>query len=89
MRLLNLLFAGLFIVAGLIGAIFLMMLGFVAFVFRRLFGRPAATPTFQWSARVNGRPAGGSARRADPGVIDVEATEVKDSSAPAQPRLDR
>lgn len=86
MRIFNLLLAGLVIVAGLIGAIFLMVLGFVAFVLRRLFGRPAAAPSFQWSARVNGRPTGGQTRRADPNVIDVVATEVKDTSA--QPRLD-
>lgn len=79
MRLLNLLLAGLIVVAGLIGALFLMALGFISFVLRRLFGQPAPAPTFQWSARVNGRQAGGQTRRTDPNVIDVVATEVKDA----------
>ena len=89
MRLLSLLLTGLIVVAGLVGAVFLMGFALVLFILRRLFGRPAATPHFQWSARTSMRP-GPAARpthRADPNVIDVETTEVK-GSAHSQPRLD-
>jgi hypothetical protein len=74
------------LIAGLIGAAFLVVLGLVVFIFNRLFGRAAPMPRFQGSFRTS-QPA---PKRAPPqgDVIDVVATEVKDDSARAQPRLD-
>lgn len=71
------------LIAGLVGAAFLVVFGLVVYLFNRLFGRATPMPRFQATFRTS-RPA---ARRAPPAgdVIDVVATEVKDTSA--QPRL--
>ncbi len=74
-------------IAGLIGTVFLVGFGLVVFVLSRLFGRPAQMPRFQASFRTS-RPgaAARSERRADPSVIDVEATEVKTTPSLQDPR---
>jgi hypothetical protein len=75
MRLLRFIITSLAILAGLIGALALMMIGFVVFVLLRLFGRPATRPQFRRPARTNpARPA--YSTRDD--VIDVVTTEVKE-----------
>jgi hypothetical protein len=75
MRLFQFIVASLVVVAGLIGGLLLVTFGFVLFVFRRLFGRPAARPRFQRSFRPAAtRPA--YANRDD--VIDVVTTPAKD-----------
>lgn len=86
MPILRLVVTSLVLIAGLIGAALLMLVGFVIFVFNRLFGRATPTPRFQASFRRQaGRPSAPS-QRGD--VIDVVTTEVKDGeSASAQPRL--
>jgi len=84
MRFVQFVIASLVVIAGLVGALLLVVVGFVLFVLRRLFGRPAAMPQFQASfRRAPGRPA--SPRRDD--VIDVIATDVKADSARSQSRL--
>ncbi len=79
--------ATLVVIAGLIGAAVLVVFGLVVFVLSRLFGRPAQMPRFQASFRSS-RPgaAAGPARRTDPNVIDVVATEVKDPVSLQGPR---
>lgn len=75
MRCVQFVIASLVVIAGLVGALLLVAVGFAFFVVRRLFGRPAAMPRFQASIRrTSARPA--DSNRAD--VIDVTATEVKD-----------
>jgi hypothetical protein len=75
MPLLRFIFTSLAVLAGLIGALALMMIGFVVFVLLRLFGRPATRPQFRRPSRPNpARPA--YSARDD--VIDVVTTEVKE-----------
>jgi hypothetical protein len=76
------------LIAGLIGAAFLVVFGLVIFIFNRLFGGAAPMPRFQATFRTS-RPAQTRARPPQGDVIDVVATEVKDGSAHTQPRLDR
>jgi|GEM_PF-3248884 len=47
MRFVQFVIASLVVIAGLVGALLLVAVGFVLFVLRRLFGRPAAMPRFQ------------------------------------------
>jgi hypothetical protein len=65
MRFVQFVIASLVVIAGLVGALLLVAFGFVLFVVRRLFGRPAARPRFQRP----GRPA--AARPAYSGRDDV------------------
>lgn len=75
MRLLRFVITSLAVLASLIGALALVMIGFVVFVLLRLFGRPAALPRFQRPARPNpARPA--YSNRDD--VIDITTTRVND-----------
>ncbi len=75
MRLLRFIITSLAVVAGLIGAFALVVIGSIAFVLLRLFGRPATAPRFRRPASANpARPA--YSNRDD--VIDVVATEVKE-----------
>jgi hypothetical protein len=75
MRLINFVITAVAVVLGLLGAVFLMMLGLAIYALRRLFGRPAAMPSFQRPVRPSpARPAYSS--RDD--VIDVVTTKVKD-----------
>ena len=74
MPLVRFILTGLAVVAGLIGAFLLMMIGSVVFILLRLFGRPATRPRFNRPGRpASARPA--YSNRED--VIDVVATEVK------------
>ena len=75
MRILNLVIAGLILLAGVIGALLLMAIGLVSFILRRLLGRPATVPRFQRPARPT---AARPPRAGDGEVIDVVTTEVKD-----------
>lgn len=70
----------LIVVAGLIGAVFLMLFGLVIFVLNRLFGRAAPMPRFPASFRT-ARPGQSRTRQPAGDVIDVVATEVKDQRA--------
>ena len=75
MRLLRFIITSLAVLAGLIGALAVVAIGFVVFVLARLFGRPATRPQFRRSAQPNpARPA--YSTRDD--VIDVVTTEVKE-----------
>jgi hypothetical protein len=75
MRLFQFIVASLIVIAGLIGGLLLVAVGFVVFVLRRLFGRPAAMPRFPRSVRpAAARPAYSS--RDD--VIDIVTTPAKD-----------
>ena len=75
MRLLRFVITGLAVVASLLGALALVVIGFVVFVLLRLFGRPAALPRFQRPARCGpARPAYGNRGE----VIHVTATRVND-----------
>ena len=75
MRFFRIVVTSLAVVAGLIGALALMAIGFVAFVLLRLFGRPARMPRFQASVRRAGaRPA----YTPKDDVIDVTATRVNE-----------
>lgn len=78
MSVLRVLITSLIVVAGLIGAALLMVVGFVIFVLNRLFGRAAPMPRFQTSFQTSPPPQ----KRAPPqgDVIDVVATDVKDES---------
>jgi hypothetical protein len=68
MRIFNFIVTTVAVVLGLLGALFLMTLGLLIYALRRLFGRPAALPSFQRPARPTpARPAYSS--RDD--VIDV------------------
>ena len=51
MRFVQFVIASLVVIAGLVGALLLAAFGFVFFVVRRLFGRPAAMPRFQRPVR--------------------------------------
>jgi hypothetical protein len=51
MRIVQFVIASLVVIAGLVGALLLVAFGFVFFVVRRLFGRPAAMPRFQRPGR--------------------------------------
>jgi hypothetical protein len=72
-RIVRFIVTGLAVVAGLIGAMVVMALGFIVFLFLRLFGRPATRPRFQ-TGSARARPA--YSPKDD--VIDVTATDVKD-----------
>ena len=74
MRLLRFVITSLAVLAGLIGALALVVIGSVAFVLLRLFGRPAVRPRFKRPVRANPTRPAYSSR--DEG-IDVVATEVK------------
>jgi hypothetical protein len=75
MRLVRFLLTSLAVIAGLIGAFGLLVIGFLAYVFLRLFGRPATKPSFRRATRTTPtRPA--YSNRDD--VIDVEARPVKE-----------
>jgi len=75
MRLLRFVITSLAVIASLIGALALVMIGFIVFVFLRLFGRKAAMPRFQRSvSRTPTRPAYSSKDE----VIDIESTPVKE-----------
>jgi|JI8StandDraft_1071087.scaffolds.fasta_scaffold274066_2 hypothetical protein len=75
MRLLRFVITGLAVVASLLGALALVVIGFVVFVLLRLFGRPAALPRFQRPARSGpARPAYSNRDE----VIDVTTTRVND-----------
>ena len=76
MRFLRFLITGLVILAGLVGAALLVVVGFVFFVLNRLFGRTTAMPRFRATFRTSGSPPPRAAPRGD--FIDVVATEVKD-----------
>ena len=75
MRLLRFVITGLAVVASLLGALALVVIGFVVFVLLRLFGRPAALPRFQRPVRPG--PARPTYSNRDE-VIDVTATRVND-----------
>jgi hypothetical protein len=75
MRLLRFVITSLAVVAGLIGALAVLAIGFVVFVLLRLFGRPAVRPQFRRPVPHNPAPPAYSARD---DVIDVVATEVKE-----------
>lgn len=68
MRLVQFVIASLVVVAGLVGALLLVAVGFVIFVLRRLFGRPAAMPRFQRPVRPAATRPAYSGRD---GVIDI------------------
>lgn len=75
MRLFQFIVASLIVIAGLVGGLLLVAVGFVIFVLRRLFGRPAAMPRFQRPVRpAAARPAYSSRDE----VIDVVTTPAKD-----------
>lgn len=76
MRLLRFIVTSLAVVASLIGALALVVIGFIVFVLLRLFGRPAAKPRFQarFTRQTAARPA--YSNRDD--VIDVATTPAKD-----------
>lgn len=75
MRILQFIIASLIVIAGLVGGLLLVAVGFVTFVLRRLFGRPATMPRFPRSVRpATARPA--YSNRDD--VIDVVTTPAKD-----------
>ncbi len=75
MRFVQFVIASLVVIAGLVGALLLVAFGFVFFVVRRLFGRPAAMPRFQRPVRpAAARPAYSSRDE----VIDVVTTPAKD-----------
>ena len=74
MRLLRFVFTSLAVMAGLLGALAVVAIGFVVFVLLRLFGRPAMRPQFRRPARHHPTRPAYSARD---DVIDVVATEVK------------
>lgn len=75
MRFVQFVIASLVVIAGLVGALLLVAFGFVFFVVRRLFGRPAVMPRFTRPVRpATVRPAYSS--RED--VIDVVTTPAKD-----------
>lgn len=76
MRLVRFLFTGLAVIAGLIGAFGLLVIGFLAYVFLRLFGRPATKPTFRGATRTQANPARPAYSTRDD-VIDVTATRVE------------
>lgn len=76
MRFLRLLFTSLFVLAGLVGAALLVILGLFIFALNRLFGRPAAMPRFRATVHTSRPTPPRAAHRGD--VIDVVATEVKD-----------
>ncbi len=59
MRFFQFIVASLIVIAGLVGGLLLVAVGFVIFVVRRLFGRPAAAvPRFQRTVRpATARPA--------------------------------
>jgi hypothetical protein len=76
-RILRLLITSLVILAGLFGALLLMIIGLVSFLLSRLFGRAAPMPRFQASFRT-ARPGQPRTRPPAGDVIDVVATEVKD-----------
>ena len=58
MRFVQFVIASLVVIAGLVGGLLLVAVGFVIFVVRRLFGRPAAVPRFQRTVRpATARPA--------------------------------
>lgn len=76
MRLFQFLITSLVVIAGLIGAAVLVVLGLVLYVLNRLFGRTTTMPRFQASFRTSRPMPPRPASRAD--VIDVVATEVKD-----------
>lgn len=75
MRLLRFIVTSLAVAASLIGALALVVIGFIVFVLLRLFGQAAVRPRFQRVPRQPARPA--YSNRDD--VIDVTATQVKDS----------
>jgi len=75
MRILQFIIASLVVIAGLAGGLLLVAVGFVLFVLRRLFGRPAAMPRFQRPGRP--RPARPAYASRDE-VIDVVTTPAKD-----------
>jgi hypothetical protein len=63
------------VAVGVLFAVLLLAAGFLSFLLRRLFGRPAAMPQFRGTAsRTPPRP---SVRPRDD-VFDVDATPVKD-----------
>lgn len=74
MRLLRFIVTSLAVVASLVGALALVVIGFFVFVLLRLFGRPAVPPRFQRVPRNPAPPAYSSRDE----VIDVTATTVKD-----------
>lgn len=75
MRLFQFIVASLIVIAGLVGGLLLVAVGFVIFVLRRLFGRPATMPRFQRPVRpASARPAYSSRDE----VIDVVTTPAKD-----------
>lgn len=86
MPLIRFILTSLIVVAGLIGAVLLMLFGLVVFVLNRLFGRSTSMPRFQASFRT-ARPGQPRPRQPAGDVIDVVATKVNDGSAGAPPRL--
>lgn len=76
MRLLRFIVTSLAVIASLIGALALVIIGLFVFVLLRLFGRPAVKPRFQ--ARFNRQTAARPAYSDRDDVIDVTATPVKD-----------
>lgn len=78
MRLLRFIVTSLAVAASLIGALALVVIGFVVFVLLRLFGRPAAKPRFQ--ARFNRQTAARPAYSNRDDVIDVTATKVNETN---------
>jgi hypothetical protein len=78
MRFLRLLITSLIVAAGLVGAVLLVVFGFVIFVLSRLFGRQAPMPRFQATFRTSRPPA--PRRPPADDVIDVVATQVKDQT---------
>lgn len=73
MRILRVIVTSLAVLAGLVGAAVVMVLGLFVFLFLRLFGRPARRPQFQ-PGPARARPA--YSTKGD--VIDVTATNVHD-----------
>jgi hypothetical protein len=77
MRFLRLLIAGLVILAGLVGAALLVVVGFVFFLLNRLFGRPTAMPRFRATFHTSRPVPPCTSQRED--VIDVVTTDVVDT----------
>jgi hypothetical protein len=75
MRLFRFITTTLAVIAGLVGAFALVLVGSVAFILLRLFGRPAVAPGFRRPAAASPRPP---AYSGGDDVIDVVATEVKE-----------
>ncbi len=80
MGIVKIIIGGVFVLVGLLVAVFAMLLGVVAYLLQRLFGKPGRRPAFQFQysfSRGRATPPR-SPRSAPPGdVIDIETTDVE------------